>query len=123
MQDIFSDTCYLARHPIKAGEIVDVHQHQPLRRFQYIYAVEIKTEHLPHTARQLEHLAIHRHLLLLHPAMQWRTFDNRMHLLACDIELDIVSCVLDAVLRQVVAGFVKLQLRHLFRCAHQVNIL
>src|SRR5579875_542115 len=123
MQDILGNRGHLARHTVKTGEIVDIDQDQPLRRLQYIDAIEVKAKDLPHAPRQPEHLARNRYLLLLYCAMQGRGFGDGMHLLARDVKLDIVTCVLYIAHRQVVSIVIELEFRHLLRRMHQVNIL
>src|SRR5579885_305881 len=83
VQNILGDSRDLAWYPIEAGKVVDIDQHQALRRFEHIHSIEVQPEYLSHTLRQLEHLARYRDLLLHHPAMQGRTFGDRTHLLAC----------------------------------------
>src|SRR5579872_5780334 len=70
MQDVFRDAGNFAWHAIETGEIVDIYEHQSLRRFQHIYAIEVKAEDLTNSLRQFEHLAANWYLLLDYCPMQ-----------------------------------------------------
>src|SRR6266699_4095640 len=69
MQDILCDTGNLAWHPIEAGKIININEHQSLRSLKNIDSIEVKTKYLPYTFCQLQHITAYRYFLLLYYSM------------------------------------------------------
>src|SRR5712691_5187983 len=118
MEDILRDGGDLARDPVKAGEVVDIYQHQSIRRLQHIDTIEIEAEGFPYQPRQFEHLAADLNLLLLNLAVQWRGLGNRVDLLTGHIELDIIAGILDVACGQIVGVLIEGKKGKILWCSH-----
>src|SRR6266700_725320 len=123
MQDILCDTGNLAWHPIEAGKIININEHQSLRSLKNIDSIEVKTKYLPYTCVQLQHITAYRYFFLLYYAMQRVAVANCMSLLDSNIQLNINAGIFNIMHRQVVTLFIQATLRHFCRGMNKMDIL